>query len=48
MAIAIVPFVLSWFLEEVPLRTTLAQRSSDLAVEEAPAGAVPPEELVKR
>jgi MFS family permease len=27
MAMAIVPFVLSWFLQEVPLRTTLGRRS---------------------
>jgi EmrB/QacA subfamily drug resistance transporter len=48
MAIAIVPFALSWFLQEVPLRTTLAHRPAELAVEEAVAGGVPPEELVKR
>ena len=29
MAVAIVPFVLSWLLKEVPLRTTLAATTSD-------------------
>ncbi len=48
MAIAIIPFALSWFLKEVPLRTTLAHEAVELAVEEAPAGGVPPEELVAR
>jgi EmrB/QacA subfamily drug resistance transporter len=47
MAISIVPFVLSWFLKEVPLRTTLGHKPADLAVEEAAAGGVPPEELIK-
>jgi EmrB/QacA subfamily drug resistance transporter len=42
MGLAIVPFVLSWFLKEVPLRTTLA-RPTDL-----PAGAVPGAEAVVR
>jgi EmrB/QacA subfamily drug resistance transporter len=45
MAIAVVPFVLSWFLEEKPLRTSLAPRSSELAAREAVAGGAPPEEL---
>ena len=36
MAIAVVPFALSWFLREVPLRTTLHR--TDLDVEEAAAG----------
>jgi EmrB/QacA subfamily drug resistance transporter len=45
MAIAVVPFVLSWFLQEVPLRTSLAPRSSELAAGEAVAGGAPPEEL---
>jgi hypothetical protein len=40
MAMAVVPFVLSWFLKEVPLRTTLAG-SGDLASEEAVAGGTP-------
>jgi hypothetical protein len=46
MAIAIVPFALSWFLEEVPLRTSLAARPAELAVEEGVAGGAPPEELI--
>jgi EmrB/QacA subfamily drug resistance transporter len=45
MAIAVVPFVLSWFLQEKPLRTSLAPRSSELAAGEAVAGGAPPEEL---
>jgi EmrB/QacA subfamily drug resistance transporter len=44
MALAVVPFVLSWFLKEVPLRATLAP-TDDLAVEEAIAGATPDERL---
>jgi EmrB/QacA subfamily drug resistance transporter len=47
MAIAIVPFALSWFLKELPLRTTLARKPADLAVEEAVAGGVPPDELIR-
>ena len=47
VAIAIIPFVLSWFLKEVPLRTTLAKRATDLGAEEAVAGSTPPEELVE-
>jgi len=46
MAIAVVPFALSWFLKEVPLRTTLSHRPAELAVEEAVAGGVPPDKLV--
>jgi EmrB/QacA subfamily drug resistance transporter len=46
MAIAVVPFALSWFLKEVPLRTTL-HASAELSVEEAPAGGTPPEEIVR-
>jgi hypothetical protein len=46
MAIAVVPFALSWFLKEVPLRTTL-HRSADLSVEEAAAGGTPPDEVVR-
>jgi EmrB/QacA subfamily drug resistance transporter len=46
VAIAIIPFVLSWFLKEVPLRTTLGKRTSDLGAEEAVAGSTP-EELVE-
>jgi EmrB/QacA subfamily drug resistance transporter len=45
VAIAVIPFVLSWFLKEVPLRTTLAKRATDLGAEEAVAGATPPEEF---
>jgi MFS family permease len=40
MVMAVVPFVLSWFLKEVPLRTTLDQ-SAELGAEQAPAGATP-------
>jgi hypothetical protein len=47
MAIALIPFALSWFLEEVPLRTTLAHQPAELAAEEASAGGVPPEQLVE-
>src|ERR671934_353681 len=36
MAMAAVPFVLSWLLREVPLRTTLAP-AAELSAEEAPA-----------
>jgi EmrB/QacA subfamily drug resistance transporter len=46
MAIAVVPFALSWFLKEVPLRTTL-HASAELSVEEAAAGGTPPEEIVR-
>ena len=45
-AIAVIPFVLSWFLKEVPLRTTL-QRSAELSAEEAAAEGTPPEELIE-
>jgi EmrB/QacA subfamily drug resistance transporter len=41
MAMAAVPFVLSWLLREVPLRTTLAP-----GAEAAPAGASPDERLL--
>jgi EmrB/QacA subfamily drug resistance transporter len=44
-ALALVPFALSWLLKEVPLRTTL-EPSSELAVEEATAGASPDERVV--
>ncbi len=40
MAMAVVPFVLSWLLKEVPLRTTLG-RSAELSAEQATAGATP-------
>jgi EmrB/QacA subfamily drug resistance transporter len=39
MALAVVPFVLSWFLKEVPLRTTLAGLAE---AGEPPVGVVPP------
>jgi EmrB/QacA subfamily drug resistance transporter len=42
MAIAAVPFLLSWLLREVPLRTTLA-RTADVSAEHA-AGASTPDE----
>ena len=40
-ALALIPFVLSWFLKEVPLRTTL-HRSVELSAEEAGAGGATP------
>ena len=40
MALSLVPFVLSWFLREKPLRTTIARES-----EEVPAGQFVFEEL---
>jgi hypothetical protein len=46
MLMAIVPFVLAWFLKEVPLRTTLA-RPAELAGEEAAAGATGAEAIVE-
>jgi hypothetical protein len=46
MAMAAVPFVLSWLLREVPLRTTLGP-SAELAAEEAPAAATPEERLAR-
>lgn len=45
VAFAIVPFLLSWALKEVPLRTTLGH-SSELSVEEAAAGATPDERVL--
>jgi hypothetical protein len=45
MAIAVAPFALSWFLKEVPLRTTLHR--SDLAGEEAAAGGTGSEALAQ-
>ena len=47
MAIAIIPFALSWFLKEMPLRTTLGRRAAELSAEEAAGGGTPPEELVE-
>ncbi|HEY5059086.1 MAG TPA: MDR family MFS transporter [Gaiellaceae bacterium] len=46
VAIAVVPFALSWFLREVPLRTTL-HASAELSAEEAAAGGSIPEEIVQ-
>jgi EmrB/QacA subfamily drug resistance transporter len=42
VVLAIIPFVLSWFLREVPLRTSLGT-IDDAAAAEAPAGATPDE-----
>jgi EmrB/QacA subfamily drug resistance transporter len=47
VAIAIIPFVLSWFLKEVPLRTTLAPRTTELGAAEAVAEGSPSEEFVE-
>ncbi len=47
MAIAIVPFALSWFIKEKPLRTTLGHRAAELDSEESMAAGAPPEELVE-
>jgi hypothetical protein len=44
MALAAVPFVLSWLLREVPLRTTVAP-SAELSAEQAPAAATPDERV---
>jgi EmrB/QacA subfamily drug resistance transporter len=46
LAIAVVPFALSWLLKEVPLRTTL-HRSAELSAEQATAGGATPEEIVE-
>jgi hypothetical protein len=46
-ALAIVPFALSWFLKEVPLRTTM-HGSAELSAEQAAAGGATPEEIVER
>jgi EmrB/QacA subfamily drug resistance transporter len=45
MVLAIVPFVLSWLLKEVPLRTTLG-RTAELSSEEAVAAATPDERVL--
>jgi EmrB/QacA subfamily drug resistance transporter len=45
MAIAVVPFALSWLLKDVPLRTTL--HKTDLKVEEAAAGGTGSEALAE-
>jgi hypothetical protein len=44
VAMAAVPFILSWFLKEVPLRTTLGH-TAELSVEEAVAGGTPEERI---
>jgi EmrB/QacA subfamily drug resistance transporter len=44
-ALAAVPFVLSWFLKEVPLRTSI-EPAAEMAVEEAAAGASPDERIL--
>jgi hypothetical protein len=44
MAMAAVPFVLSWLLREVPLRTTIGP-SAELGAEQAPVAATPEERL---
>jgi MFS family permease len=46
MVLAIVPFALSWFLKEVPLRTTM-NRSAEVSAEQAPAGGATPEEIAE-
>ena len=46
MAIAVVPFALSWLLKEVPLRTTL-HRSAELSAEQATAGGATAEAIVE-
>ena len=45
MLLAVVPFILSWFLKEVPLRTTLAP-AAELSAEQAPAAGTPEERLI--
>jgi hypothetical protein len=40
-----VPFLLSWLLKEVPLRTTLAQ-TAELGAEQAAAAATPDERVL--
>jgi MFS family permease len=47
MVVAIIPFVLSLFIQDTPLRTTLGHHAGDLVAEEAPSGVTPPEELVE-
>jgi hypothetical protein len=46
MLMAIVPFVLSWLLKEVPLRSTLAG-PAEFAAEQAAAGATGAEAIVE-
>jgi EmrB/QacA subfamily drug resistance transporter len=45
MVLAVVPFLLSWLLKEVPLRTTLAS-AAELTTEEAAAAATPDERVL--
>jgi predicted MFS family arabinose efflux permease len=45
MVLALVPFLLSWLLKEVPLRTTL-ERGAELTSEEAVAAATPDERVL--
>src|SRR3989440_2537599 len=46
LAIAVIPFALSWLLKEVPLRSTLS-RSAELSAEQATAGGATPEQIVE-
>ena len=46
MAIAIIPFALSWLLKEVPLRTTV-RRSAEVSAEQATAGGATSEAIVE-
>jgi EmrB/QacA subfamily drug resistance transporter len=46
MAIAIIPFALSWLLKEVPLRTTV-RRSAEVSAEQATAGGATAEAIVE-
>jgi EmrB/QacA subfamily drug resistance transporter len=46
MALAVVPFALSWLLKEVPLRTTTS-RSAEIRAEQGPAGGATPPEIVE-
>jgi hypothetical protein len=45
MILAVVPFLLSWLLKEVPLRTTLAP-AAELTAEQAAAAATPDERVL--
>ena len=45
MAIAAIPFLLSWLLREVPLRTTVT-RATELSAEQATAAATPDERVL--
>jgi hypothetical protein len=47
MIVAIVPFVLSLFIKDTPLRTTLGHQAAELGAHEAPAGATPPDAFVE-